>query len=119
MLGETVGQLFQGEPDILEGNLLADHQEGHGREVFVQAAQHAGQHGAVAHARIVQAKRRRAGLDLGQLLAHPFGDGPLLAAGGDELQILLAVVEKTEMGFGRRGCLSHVPAAPSGNWNGS
>ena len=80
----------------LAADLLADHQEGHGRQAVVQIAQHHGEHRAVAHAGVEQAQRRRGQVQPLQLVSDAFGDHLLLAAGGDEHQILLAVVEEAE-----------------------
>ena len=60
-------------------------------------AHHPRKHRTVADASVEYAKRRRAGMQAGQLQRHPLGDHPLLAAGMDEQQVFLAVLEKPEI----------------------
>src|SRR5262249_55921966 len=55
------------------------------------------EHGAVAHAGVEQAHRRRTRMDVAELEAHAPRDHVLLAAGIDEQQVLLAVVEEAEI----------------------
>ena len=94
---EPVGHLLQREPDILEADLLADHIERHGRRAVVHGAHHAREHGAVADAGIEHAHRRRARMDVGEFQPDALADHPFFAAGVDEQQILLPVVEETEI----------------------
>ena len=65
-------------------------------------AHHAREHRAIAHAGIEDAYRRRPRMDLAQLEPDAARDHVLLAAGVDEQQVLLAVVEEAEVGFGIR-----------------
>ena len=65
-------------------------------------AHDAGQHGAVAHAGVEHAHRGRLGMQVAQLHADAAGDHLLLAAGVDEQQVLLPVVEEAEVA--RRSC---------------
>jgi hypothetical protein len=51
-----------------------------------------GQHGAVAHAGVEDAHRRRPRLEQAQLEVDPLGDDPLLGTGADEEEVLLPVV---------------------------
>ena len=67
MLEEAVRHLLQGEADVLEADLLADHVERHVRKAVVHRAHHAQQHGAVADAGVEHAHRRRARMDVGEL----------------------------------------------------
>jgi hypothetical protein len=57
---------------------------------------HPRQHGAVADAGIEDAKRRRRRLQVTKLERDPVADLGLLAAGRDEQQVFLAVVEESE-----------------------
>ncbi len=60
-------------------------------------AHHPRQHGAVAAAGVEHPQRRRPRMDAGQFQRHPLGDHPLLAAGVDEQQIFLPVLEKAKI----------------------
>ena len=57
---------------------------------------HPRQHGAVADAGIEDAKRRRRRLQIAEFERDPVADLGLLAAGRDEQQVFLAVVEESE-----------------------
>ena len=118
MLGQAVGQLFQGQAQVLDRDLLADHQERYGRKVLVQMAQHAGQDRAVAHAGIEKPQGRWPRREVRKLLADPLGDGPFLAAGRDEQQVFFPVVEEPEgraaIGRGVLGCHANSPRRPGG-----
>jgi hypothetical protein len=70
----------------------------------VHIAHHPRQHGAVAHAGIENAQRRRPWMDLRQFHADPFGHHPLLAAGVDEGQIFLPVIVEPEGAFAVAVC---------------
>ena len=63
-------------------------------------AHHAREHRAVAHAGVEHADRGRARVDVRELHADAPRDDPLLAAGIDEQQVLLPVVEKAEIAGG-------------------
>ena len=83
--------------DVLQADLLADHVERQRREAAVHLAHDAGQHRAVAHAGVEHAQGRRLGMQVGQLHADAARDHLLLAAGVDEQQVLLPVVEEAEI----------------------
>ena len=70
----------------------------------MHGAHRARKHRAVAHAGVEQAQCRRPWVDVGEFHADPLGDDPLLAAGGDEQQVFLAIVVEAEVvrGAGRR-----------------
>ena len=97
MLEEPVRHLLQGEADVLEADLLADHVERRVRKAVVHRPHHPQQHGAVAHAGVEHAQRRRARMDIGEFEPDPAGDHPLFAAGVDEQQVFLPVVEEAEV----------------------
>jgi hypothetical protein len=103
MLGEAVRYLLQRQAHVLEADLFADDVERHVSEAAVHGTHDAGQHGAVADARIEHPDRGRARVDVGQLQADSAGDYPLLAAGADKQEVLLAVVEKAEVALGIGG----------------
>ncbi len=96
MLGEAVRQLLERQAQILEAYLLADDQERHVGERLVQTPERARQDSAVTGARIEKIQRRRARRNVRYLTTHLLRDRPFLATGGDEHQVLLAVVEETE-----------------------
>ena len=96
VLLKAVRQLFKGQPHIFQADLLADHTEGHRRELPVQVAQHPGQHRAVAHAGVEQVERRRRRLQERNFPPDPLRHFPLLGAGRDEHQVFLAVIEEAE-----------------------
>ena len=97
MLAEAVRHLLHREPHVFEADLLADDVERRVREAVVHRAHHAQQHGAVADAGIEQAQRRRPRMDVGKLKRDAVRHHPLFAAGVDEQQILLPVVEEAEV----------------------
>ena len=97
MLDETVGHFLQTEPYVFEADLFADDVERHGRKTVVHRAHHARQHSAVAEAGVEHTHRRRARMNIGELEIDAVGDLPLLAAGVDEQQIFLPVVEEAEI----------------------
>ena len=112
VLVEAVGHLVEGEPGVLEADLLADDVEGQRRQAAVHLAHDAGEHRAVAHAGVEHAHRRRLGVQVGELQADAARHHLLLAAGVDEQQILLAVVEEAEVARGR--ALARRPISPPG-----
>ena len=63
-------------------------------------AHHPRQHGAVADAGVEHPQRRRAGMDAAEFQPDPIGDHPLFAAGMDEQQVFLPVLEKPEIAAG-------------------
>ncbi len=97
MLEEAVGHLVERQAHVLEADLLAGDVEGEALVALVHRAQHAGEHGAVAHAGIEEAHRRRARLDQLELARDAVRHHPLLRAGVDEHQIFLAVVVEAEI----------------------
>ena len=58
---------------------------------------HAREHRAIADAGVEHAHRRRARIDVLELARGALGNHPFLAAGVDEEQILLAIVEEAEI----------------------
>ncbi len=107
MLVEAVDHLAQGEAHVLEADLLADDVERHRREAPVHLAHHAREHRAVAHAGVEQAHRGRARMDVAELEPDALRHHVLLAAGVDEQQVLLPVVEEAEVLFRRRVARMH------------
>ena len=125
VLGESVRELLQGEPHVLQADLLADDEERHGGEVPVKLSEHARHHGTVAGPGVEHPQRGWRGRERRQLGADALADRPLLAAGGHEQQVLLPVVEEAERALvghvglqfiglareGRRGGMLPVPFA--------
>ena len=97
MLEEAVGHFLQRQPHVLEADFLADHVERHVREAVVHRAHHAREHGAVADAGVEDAHCRRARMQMRKLLGDAVRHLPLFAAGVDEQQIFLPVVEEAEI----------------------
>ena len=97
MLVEAVGHLVEREARVLQADLLADHVERQRRKAPVHLAHDAGQHRAIAHAGVEHAQGRRLGMQVGELHADAPRDHLLLAAGVDEQQVLLPVVEEAEV----------------------
>jgi hypothetical protein len=97
MLEEAVRHFLQRQPHVLEADFLADDVERRMREAIVHGAHHPGEHRAVADAGIEHAKRRRPWMQMRELLGDAVRHLPLLAAGIDEQQILLPVVEEAEI----------------------
>ena len=67
------------------------------RETVVHGAHRPHQHRAVADAGVEHPHRRRPRMDMRQLLGNAVRDLPFLAAGVDEQQIFLPVVEKAKI----------------------
>ena len=107
MLGETVRQLLQGQAQILDADLLAHHHKGHIGKRLVQPPEGTCQHGAVAGPRVEQMQRRRLRHHVGNFRTHLLRHGPLLTAGGDEHQVLLAVIEEAKRPFRRVRPVTH------------
>ena len=97
MLAEAVRHFLQREPHVFEADLLADNVEGHVRKALMHCLHHSRQDGAVAHAGIEHAHRRRTRVNAGELERHAIGDHPFLAASVDEQQVFLTVVEKAKI----------------------
>src|SRR5262245_15818847 len=97
MLEETVGHFLQGKPHVLEADLLAHHVERRGWKSVVHRAHHSQQYRAVADASVEHAQRRRARMDIGEFERNPAGDHPFFAAGADEEEIFLPVIEEAEI----------------------
>ena len=102
MLEQPVRHLLQHQPDVLVADLLGHDIERHGGKARMQRPHHPRQHGAVADAGIENPQRRRRRLQIAELQRNPVGDFGLLAAGRDEQQIFLPVVEEPEAR--RHGC---------------
>ena len=109
MLEEAVRHFLQRQPDIFETDFLADDVERHVREAVVHRAHHPHQHGAVADAGIEHAHRRRPRMQMGELFGDAVGDLPFLAAGIDEQQIFLPVVEEAEIALRVAAQISSAP----------
>ena len=97
MLEEAIRHFLQRQPHVLEADLLADGVERHVREAVVHGAHHPHQHRAVADAGVEHAHRRRPRMDVHELFGDAVRHLPLLAAGVDEQQIFLPVVEEAEI----------------------
>ncbi len=111
MLEQPVRHLVERQADVLEAELLARDIERHMRKAAVHRAHHPRQHGAVAEAGVEYPQRRRPRMDAGELQRHPLRDHPLLAAGVDEQQIFLPVLEKPEIAAGVALLRRHLEAA--------
>ena len=96
---KTVRHFLQREAHVFEADLLADDVKRHGRHLVVHAAQHPGQHRAVAHTGVKQPERWRVRVDVGQLHLDAPRRHPFLGAGVDEEQVFLAVVVKAEVAW--------------------
>ena len=118
MLEKPVRHLLQGEADVLETDLLADDVERRVRKAVMHGPHHPEQDRAVAHAGVEHPQRRRARVNIGELEPDPAGHHPLFAAGVDEQQVFLPVVEEAEVALwialpGRdRGRRSRNPRRP-------
>ena len=108
MFEQAVRHLFQHQPHVLVADLLGDDVERHGRETRVQRPHHPRQHGAVADTGVEDPQRRRRRLQIAEFERNPVGDFGLLAAGRDEQQVFLPVVEEPETG----GAISVAAMAP-------
>ena len=97
MLEEAVRHFLQRQPHVLEADFLADHVERHVGEAVVHRAHHARQHRAVADAGVEHANRRRARMQVRKLFGDAVRHFPFFAAGIDEQQIFLPVVEEAEI----------------------
>ncbi len=97
MLEEAVSHLLQRQPHVLEADLLTDDVKRHVRKAVVHGAHGAHQHAAVADAGVEHAHGRRTGMQERELAGDPTCHLPFLAAGVDEQQIFLPVVEEAEV----------------------
>src|SRR5215831_4478095 len=97
MFDETIRHLVQREANVLQADFLTDNIERSGREPVVHRTHHACEHRPVTNAGVEYAHRRRPRMDIGEFEAHPRSYFPLLRAGVHEEQILLPVVEETEI----------------------
>src|SRR5262245_6180127 len=97
MLEEAIRHFLQGEPHVLEADLLAHQVERRGRKSVVHRAHDSQQYRAVADAGVEHAQRRRARMDIGEFQRNSAGDHPFFAAGADEEQVFLPVVEEAEI----------------------
>ena len=100
MLEQPVRDLVQRQPDILKAELFAGDIERHMGKLAVHRAQYARQHGSVADASVEYPKCGGPGVDAGKLQRHPLGNHPFFAAGMDEQQVFLPVLEKPEIAAG-------------------
>ena len=97
MLEEAVRHFLQRQADVFEADFLADGIERHVREAVVHGAHHPHQHRAVADAGVEHAHRRRPRMQMREFFGDAVRDLPFLAAGVDEQQIFLPVVEEAEI----------------------
>src|SRR5271169_2723382 len=97
MLAETVGHFLQGKTDVFQADFFADQIERHVRKTVVHGPHHARQHGAVADAGVEYAHGRGTRMDIGELERDAARDHPFFAAGVDEQEILLPVIEEAEI----------------------
>ena len=111
MLEQPVRHLVERQPDVLQAELLAGDIERHMGKAAVHRAHHPRQHRAVADTGVEHPQRRRARMQAGQLQRHPLGDHPLLAAGVDEQQVFLPVLEEAEIAAGIALLRRHLEAA--------
>ncbi len=98
MFEQPVGHLLQRQPHVLVADFLGDDIERHGRKARMQRPHHPRQHRAVADAGVEDPQRRRRRLQIAEFERNPVGDLGLLAAGRDEQQVFLPVVEEPETG---------------------
>ena len=101
---EAVGHFLQCQPHVFEADFLADHVKRHMGEAVVHGAHHPREHGSIADAGIEDAYCRRMRMNVSEFFGDAVCDLPFLAAGVDEQQILLPVIEKAEIAlrvFGR------------------
>ena len=96
MLEQPIRHFIEYEANVLEADLLADDIAGQGRKALVDRAHDARQQSAVADPRVENADRGRARIDIAQFHRDPLRNDPFLAAGVDEQQIFLPIVEETE-----------------------
>ena len=96
MFEQAIGHLLQHHAHVFVGDFLGDDVERHGGKARMQRPHHPRQHGAVADPGIEQPQRRRRRLQVAEFKRDPVGDLGLFAAGRDEQQIFLAVVEEAE-----------------------
>ena len=98
MLEEPVRhrEILEAKAHVLDRDLLAHDVERHRREAPVHLPHDPGEHGAVAHAGVEHPERRRPRVDVPELQPRALRHRPLLAAGVDEHQVLLAVVVEAE-----------------------
>jgi len=98
MLEEAVRQFLKPQPYILEADFLGDHEHRHGWKLPMRAPHDAPDDGAVTHAGVEHAYRRRRRPQQCHLVRRAPRDGGLLIAGRDESQVLLAVVIEAKGG---------------------
>ena len=103
VLVKPVRHFFKRQAHVFQADLLAHHIKRHGGHAVVHGAQHAREHGAIAHARVEQAKGRRVRMDVGQFHLDAPGGHPFFGTGVDEQQVFLAVVVKAEIGIALSG----------------
>ena len=96
MFEQPVSHLLQHQPHVLVADLFGHDIERHGRKARMHRAHHPRQHGAVADAGIEDPQRRRRRLQIAELQRDAVADLGLLAAGRDEQQVFLPVVEEAK-----------------------
>ena len=96
MFEQAVGHLLEHHAHVFVGNFLGDDVKRHGGKARMQRPHHPRQHSAVTDPGIEQSQRRRRWLQIAEFERNPVGDLGLFAAGRDEQQIFLAVVEEAE-----------------------
>jgi hypothetical protein len=96
MLEQAVGHFLERHPHVFVGDFLGDDVKRHGRKARVHRAHDPRQDGAVANASVEHPDRRGRGMDVGEFERDAVGDLGLLAAGRDEQEIFLPVVEEAE-----------------------
>src|SRR6476660_3674398 len=97
MLNEAIRHLVQCEADILEADFLADDIKGRCWEPVVHRTHHAREHRSITDTGVKYTHRWRPRMNVGELKTHARSDFPLLRTGVHEEQILLPVVEETEI----------------------
>ena len=101
MFEQAIGHFLERHPHVFVRDLLGDDIERHGRKARVHRPHDPRQNGAVADAGVEHPDRRRSGMDVGEFERDAMGDLGLLAAGRDEQEIFLPIVEEAEAGRGR------------------
>src|SRR5438874_197566 len=93
---EAIGQIFLTDTHVLLADFLANNQERNRRKGMMQLTHDLAQDGGIAHASVEHPHRWWHRLQMFDLHAHALSNDPLLTAGRDKKEVLLAVVEKPE-----------------------
>ncbi len=112
MLDEPVRHLLQAEAHVLEADLLGDDEQRYVAVQPMRRAHQTPQYGAVAHAGVEDAQRRRRRTHVDQFVGGAPGDRRFLVAGVNERQVFLAVVVEAE----RRGLNLRAGGARDHGW---